>query len=982
MVLGFLTTMLKGEKTRRPFVILKESIASSFANLHFTKYRSELGSHDPQVPAPPTHPALQALEAHSDQDSTWSSKARKRVGGCYHGTRVQVIADIEVWQHETSHKLPILAVMGPAGAGKSTIMQTLAERTARDLLSPIVTFFLRSTHDGKDNSESLATTLALEMTKVSPLTEPYVIAAIEKESEHPGSGIFDATLEEQVETLIIKPMKYALKPLGDTPTSDFGLTIIIDGLDECHDEQRQADILNIIVSLVADPMLGIRVVFSSRREFMVERSLKGSLSTKVVQIELSDDTYRPSVDIEKYVRGELERIRVELIPDIPKEAWPLETEVAAICETSSGHFLFASTALKYIDSRGPTHDPIRRLKEVLKWCHPPSRDEPITGADVPADENPFRVIDSLYRSIIVRAARKAYGDGKDGPYRLVHFLWLILHLLDKQLWISKLSAMEAFLKLDRGGLIRRLEDLSSLVRLGRNEGYTVMDIGLYHKSFHDFLYDASRCGDLYIGDAVIALDLCILCTRHILKASTVELYDALILNNSNCVVLSYVIRLWGGFLYDSVPFNEKLIDLLSQLNMDTWRQLLAKLDRWQFHVFHSIIGDPILKLQWLSITDDRVLAFISTFDEMIEHAHRVVPICRDADEVETQAMEMQRHRWVEIRDEYTLGLAYPEGETEPAHLALLWYELDDNVILTRANLDAHFPPVQLVFIVGSPSTGKTCLLRMACAQRDFSDCVVLLSATQTGRGLTLTRFIQTAPEVVMPRGYRQKSLRREEICTFEDLGKLMRECKDQLFQFFSSLVEFTSWGSPRSPLFIFDDFHLLQDTVQDEFIDYTLDWMNEVLASKSQVLTLRLVISSRPTGIIAKYLRDVKARVIYYINLDSSHRIATAIEQLLYIRLVHLYPHPRDGRHPIPSPEELSQLAYILSSTSRRWYHTSKLLHYVLIKKPSFWRDILRMDTKAALKTLDKLPFPSLPTWYLDSLQIRTWNKDGTLVPF
>ncbi|KAF6754041.1 hypothetical protein DFP72DRAFT_813553, partial [Ephemerocybe angulata] len=437
---------------------------------------------------------------------------------CYHGTRVQVIADIEVWQHETSHKLPILAVMGPAGAGKSTIMQTLAERTARDTLSPIVTFFLRSTHDGKDNSESLATTLALEMTKVSPLTMPYVIAAIENESEHPGSGIFDATLEEQVETLIVKPMKYALKPLGDTPTSGFGLTVIIDGLDECHDEQRQADILNTILSLVADPMLGIRVAFSSRREFLVERSLKGSLSTKVVQIELSDDTYRPSVDIEKYVRGELERIRVELIPDIPKKAWPVETDVAAICETSSGQFLFASTALKYIDCRAD--DPIRRLKQVLKWCHTPSRDERITGTDVRADENPFRGIDSLYRSIIIRAASKAYGDDENGPQRLVHFLWMILHLRnDMEIWISQLAAMEALLFLEPGDLIRHLEDLSSLVRLGRNEGYTVMDIGLHHKSFHDFLHDASRCGDLYIGDTVIALDLCILCTQHILKAS-------------------------------------------------------------------------------------------------------------------------------------------------------------------------------------------------------------------------------------------------------------------------------------------------------------------------------------------------------------------------------------------------------------------------------------------------------------------------------
>lgn len=960
--------------------MLKEAISASSTVVLFSKHlQREMGQHrdDPDM----NHPALKTLEVHSDPDSTWDSGAR-HAGRCYPGTRVKVLDEIQqVWQHETSLKRPILALMAPAGAGKSTIMQTLAERMARDTDShPVVTFFLHSTPDGKENnSKRLAPTLALGMAKAFPDTRPYLIAAIERTPD-----IFGKPLGEQVEELIKKPMKRVLKEVPRIPGSDLGLIIILDGLDEC-DGKELANILNAILPLVAHPALHIRVAFSSRPEHDILEVLKDSfVCAKTVQIQL-DETYLPSADIDLYVRGSLERIRAERMPDKPKEAWPLETDVAAIREVSSGHFIFASTALKYIDG----HDPSRRLKEVLAWCAPTPRDDHVSGSQVRSDENPLQKLDSLYRSIIDRAANKLYPADINASRRLILFLSMVLGIQTTMVVeIKSMWVLEKFLKVDPGGIARRLEDLSSLVYMGSTAGYTAIEIRLYHKSFIDFLNDQSRCGDLFLVNPVMQ-ELCILCTQHLLDPSRAILWSALVLNNGDCAVESYAFRFWGALLEAAAPFDEEMLQLLSELNLDTWKVVLNVLDTWEFFVFMQNVGNFLKRVLFnmlpnkAPLTDPRAITAFESFRYMMRDVTETCPTARDPDELGEQESEVQKHKWVKIDDEFSRGLVFPEGESEGLDLAAKWHSLEYtmNLMKEQSQRKPDRPLAQLGFILGHRYTGKTCLLRMACSYNNFDECLILLSATPNGRGITLSYFVQTAPATMTRSGEMRKRLHRRELCRFKDLKRLLQEHKSDLFQYFSGIMKAQRPDIERVPLLIFDDFHLLQDELQDEFIGYTAARLLEMQESWTTQGAFRIAISSRPTNIIIKQLWDINLPTAYYINLNTTHRATTTIEHLLYKRLVEHYPHPVDEGHPIPSPENLSHLAYLLTSTSRRWYHTSKLYHFTLIKNPSFWRDILDMDREAALRALDCLPAPSLPDWYTAYVRLHFSDKGRTIVP-
>ena len=128
------------------------------------------------------------------------------------------------WVDDADAPKRIMWVNGPAGAGKSAIAQTIAERYEDSRLAGSF-FFLRGSED-RGVSDRLFMTLAWQLAFSIPETRPYIESVMKKEPL-----LYTKSIEVQFNRLIVdvfgnllhdKPGLYPKKSL-----------VIIDGVDEC-----------------------------------------------------------------------------------------------------------------------------------------------------------------------------------------------------------------------------------------------------------------------------------------------------------------------------------------------------------------------------------------------------------------------------------------------------------------------------------------------------------------------------------------------------------------------------------------------------------------------------------------------------------------------------------------------------------------------------------------------------------------------------
>ncbi|TFK36615.1 hypothetical protein BDQ12DRAFT_570609, partial [Crucibulum laeve] len=139
---------------------------------------------------------------------------------CHRGTRLDAIAEIEKWI-EDSDSCPILWLNGPAGSGKSTISQTIAECCADKGKIIASFFFLRGTGE-RSKIENLIPTLAHQVSKQNLAARSILIDIMSNEP----NPHHEKALSYQLDELLIKPIKA-------TGIESSNNIIIIDALDEC-----------------------------------------------------------------------------------------------------------------------------------------------------------------------------------------------------------------------------------------------------------------------------------------------------------------------------------------------------------------------------------------------------------------------------------------------------------------------------------------------------------------------------------------------------------------------------------------------------------------------------------------------------------------------------------------------------------------------------------------------------------------------------
>ena len=378
---------------------------------------------------------------------------------------------------------------GGAGAGKSAIGQTLAERC--DAEGRLLGSFFFGRSDGtRNHAKFLIPTIACQIYASIPGVLEDIASVINNDPL-----IFNKSLLIQLMSLVVEP----LRRLGDTVSQHL---IIIDGLDECVDRASQVTILRMLFDAVQKHGCRIRFLVASRPEHdIVNAFSSGNVEAILARLVLNDE-YKPLEDIELFLHDKFKNI-AETHPFrnlIPKE-WPGDGVVWEIALKSSGQFVYASVVVKYVESI--RHQPHNRLA-IVRNLRPRQGDS----------DMPFAELDALYTHIL---------SSVENPSLVVEIISFVIHEAEtprSRMIIAKdpsVNDIEEIHNLEPGSLQILLCDLGALVAIETD--YSKRDaIKVLHASILDFLIDPSRSKDLYISGNMLITKHVTRCFRFLSSA--------------------------------------------------------------------------------------------------------------------------------------------------------------------------------------------------------------------------------------------------------------------------------------------------------------------------------------------------------------------------------------------------------------------------------------------------------------------------------
>ena len=376
---------------------------------------------------------------------------------CLKGTRGALLDEIDLWTRDFDRQ-PVYWLNGLAGTGKSTIAQTIAERTFGDGRLG-ASFFCSRDFEDRRNLQLIFPTLAVQLAQRYTAFRSIFVPLVQSDPE-----IGDETLYGQLKKLIVQPLA----------ESGISTVIVIDALDECKDQDKQpaSVILSVLGRLVAD-IPGVKFFITGRPESRIREGFRLPLLAKATDVFLLHeiDPSQVNSDIQLFLRHSFLQIsgrRGGL------DGWPVREDVDRLCKRSAGLFVHAVATVRFIDYKA--YDPKRQLERLLRW---PDR----TKHEGKTKLNAKTTLDMLYTSIL----REAFGDNNpESDPRVQSILGSVI------LAVNPLSpsAIAVLLGLEPGDVFPFLSSICSLLVLHEDLHHPVKP---FHKSFPDFIIDPSRC---------------------------------------------------------------------------------------------------------------------------------------------------------------------------------------------------------------------------------------------------------------------------------------------------------------------------------------------------------------------------------------------------------------------------------------------------------------------------------------------------------
>jgi len=416
---------------------------------------------------------LDILKKASASSAFHDAEARFDPPKCHPRTRIAVLAKIMDWilaRDEETRDALIMWLTGAAGAGKSSIAQSIVENCLKESDGLILAcFFFNRSDSTRNHARLLATTLAYQIYRALPAIQSQITAVINDDPL-----IVTKNLDYQFTTLIMEPLQ-ALHKFGQLTQTQPRRLIVLDGLDECISRTSQVSILNVISNAVRTFKLPVVFLIASRPEHDIRETFSSAEMVGVHTCVMLDDRYKPDEDIRIFLNDSIRRIK-EKHPfrRMISTTWPGEEVIETLVAKSSGQFIYPATVIKFIDSI--RHRPDHRLEMVLKLR--------ATG-----HEKPFEQLDMLYRHILSCIDREIIGK--------VLTMFGYIFTWPKFETYGTMISINHFMPLDDGELSILLCDLGALVQLNKVRS-GISSVRVWHASLVDFFSDRERSQEFYI----------------------------------------------------------------------------------------------------------------------------------------------------------------------------------------------------------------------------------------------------------------------------------------------------------------------------------------------------------------------------------------------------------------------------------------------------------------------------------------------------
>ncbi|KAF9449273.1 hypothetical protein P691DRAFT_759216, partial [Macrolepiota fuliginosa MF-IS2] len=236
---------------------------------------------------------------------------------CHPETRLDITHSIRSWMHNLARKYKILWLHGPAGIGKSAILQTIAETASEATTSILGATLFFSRPNSRDDPKCVFITIAYRLAVRYPLYRQYIVGLLTIDPQ-----LVEKSLAKQFETFIVQPfgVEQLLTEHHDT------VLILLDGLDECNGDEAQCEIILLIGRFVLQyPTSPLIWLIASRPEPHIRDAFsEGELQRAYGQMRVLVDSDQGRRDVEKYLRDKFADIRKKHRRSIPSslQQWP------------------------------------------------------------------------------------------------------------------------------------------------------------------------------------------------------------------------------------------------------------------------------------------------------------------------------------------------------------------------------------------------------------------------------------------------------------------------------------------------------------------------------------------------------------------------------------------------------------------------------------------------------------------------------------
>lgn len=264
----------------------------------------------------------------------------------------------------------------------------------------------------------------------------------------------DVSFEVRFDTLIMRP----LKGLEEALSAEGPFLLMLDALDECGNPNTRAKSLKALGNGLSSLPPVVRVFIASRPTDDIVTAF-GPLSSN---IKLYDLETSPQ-DISNYLTHEMEIIRTEKKLGLH---WPGTTIIGELTSRAHNLFIWASTALKFINS----YKPQSRLDLIL------------SGKAAPSAQS---ALDAIYRTALQEVGTWDNAEFKT-DFRAV--MGMILFLQQP----LTCSAMDQLLAQGDGECQEVVKRLACVLVYSEEPK---LPVRLLHPSFADFLFCKTRCAE-------------------------------------------------------------------------------------------------------------------------------------------------------------------------------------------------------------------------------------------------------------------------------------------------------------------------------------------------------------------------------------------------------------------------------------------------------------------------------------------------------